>query len=220
MDVVGYVRVSTADQADSGAGLAGQREAITAAATGRGWRLKAIYEDPGLSGKGLQRPGLDRALADVRDGTAQGLVVAKLDRLSRSLADFTKLMQRSLAEGWAIVALDVGVDTTTPQGEMVANVMATFAQFERRIIGQRTKDALAIKRQQGVRLGRPPSVPRRVVSRIVKMRSEGKSFGGIADDLNVRGVPTAHGGKRWYPATVRKVMLRSGSTENRAADSA
>ena len=82
-------------------------------------------------------------------------MVAKLDRLSRSMTDFTRLMERSWKKGWALVALDLGVDTTTPAGEMIANSVANFSQFERRLIGQRTKDALAVKRAQGVQLGRP-----------------------------------------------------------------
>ena len=64
-------------------------------------------------------------------------------------------MERSRKQGWALVALDLGVDTTTPSGEMMANVLAVFAQFERRLIGQRTREALVVKRRQGVRLGRP-----------------------------------------------------------------
>lgn len=207
MDVVGYVRVSTAEQADSGAGLAAQRDAIRQAAEVRGWRLVGIHEDAGLSGKGLKRPGLDATLKAVESGDADALVVAKLDRLSRSIVDFTMLMERATRKGWAVVALDVGVDTTTPQGEMVANIMATFAQFERRIIGQRTKDALAVKRSQGIRLGRPTSVPPDVTRKIRRWRREGKSYRAIADKLNEASVPTAQGGLRWYPATVRKMCL-------------
>jgi DNA invertase Pin-like site-specific DNA recombinase len=207
MDVIGYVRVSTAEQADSGAGLAAQREAIDKAVEVRGWRLVAIHEDAGLSGKALKRPGLEAALKAVEAGGAVALVVAKLDRLSRSIVDFTLLMERATRRGWAVVALDVGVDTTTPQGEMVANIMATFAQFERRLIGQRTKDALAVKRAEGVRLGRPPTLPRAVVRRIKRLRRNGKSYRQIADSLNEATVATAQGGRRWYPATVRKILL-------------
>ncbi len=79
-------------------------------------------------------------------------------------------MEDARKEGWALVILDLGVDTTTPSGEMIANVMATFAQFERRLIGQRTKDALAVKKRQGVRLGRPPSLSADVVKRIKRER--------------------------------------------------
>lgn len=205
MDVVGYIRVSTAEQADSGAGLEAQRQAIRMAVEARGWQLTAIHEDAGASGKGLKRPGLNDALRSVEHGGAEALVVAKLDRLSRSIVDFTQLMERATTKGWAVVALDVGVDTTTPQGEMVANIMATFAQFERRIIGQRTKDALAVKRAQGVRLGRPRSVPPQVVSKIKRMRKASKSYREIAELLTSAGVPTGQGGRRWYPATVRKI---------------
>ena len=95
-------------------------------------------------------------------GDAAALVVAKLDRLSRSMIDFTALMATAQKQGWALVALDCAVDTTTPAGEAMANVLATFAQFERRLISQRTREALAVKRAQGVRLGRPPTLPQAV----------------------------------------------------------
>ena len=103
--------------------------------------------------------GLSEALRTIEGGEADALVVAKLDRLSRSLIDFAGLIERSRRRGWAIVVLDLGVDTTTPVGELVANVMAAVAQWERRAIGQRTREALAVRRAQGVRLGRPRAIP-------------------------------------------------------------
>jgi DNA invertase Pin-like site-specific DNA recombinase len=107
------------------------------------------------------------------------------------------------------VALDLGVDTTTAAGEMMANVLASFAQYERRIIGQRTRDALAIKRAQGVRLGRPRTLAGDVRARIVAEREEGRSLRAIAAGLDVDGVATAQGGARWYPSTVRAVLESS-----------
>jgi DNA invertase Pin-like site-specific DNA recombinase len=89
---------------------------------------------------------------------------------------------------------------------MIANSVANFSQFERRLIGQRTKDALAVKRAQGVRLGRPPVMPAKVVKRIEEMRRKGVSIRGIAQALNEAGVPTAHGGARWHASTVQKVL--------------
>ena len=74
------------------------------------------------------------------------------------MLDFTALMATAQKQGWALVALDCAVDTTTPAGEAMANVLAMFAQFERRLISQRTREALAVKRSQGVRLGRPPTL--------------------------------------------------------------
>jgi DNA invertase Pin-like site-specific DNA recombinase len=109
----------------------------------------------------------------------------------------------------SLVALDCAVDTTTPAGEAMANVLATFAQFERRLISQRTREALAVKRVQGVVLGRPPSVDDEVVRRIVRERGRGRSFRAIAESLNADGVPTGQGGKQWYAATVRTISLRA-----------
>src|SRR5262249_49565525 len=133
------------------------------------------------------------------------LMVAKLDRLTRSVHDATGLMLRAERAGWGVVALDVAVDTTTPQGAAMAQVLAVFAELERRLIGQRTRDALARRRAQGVRLGRPPQLPTSVVRRIIRARNRGESWSGIARNLDADRVPTAQGGLRWYPATVRSV---------------
>ena len=211
MRAIGYVRVSTSEQADSGLGLEAQRNAIALEAERRGWELVGIEEDAGVSGKSMAgRAGLERALESVSTNKADALVVAKLDRLSRSLLDFAALMKQSQKKGWALVALDLGVDTTTPAGEFLASVLASAAQWERRIIGQRTKDALAIKRAQGVTLGRPRVLPAKIVEQIELQRKQGKTLRAIADDLNSRGVATAHGGKRWYASTV-KAALKSES---------
>jgi hypothetical protein len=130
------------------------------------------------------------------------------------VVDAAALLETATREGWALVACDLGVDTSTPAGEAMANVMATFAQLERRLIGQRTKDALAVKRAEGVRLGRPATLDRSVVDRILDDRIAGLGWSAIARALDAEEVPTAQGGARWYPATVRKVV----SSEHRAAE--
>ena len=209
MRVIGYVRVSTEEQAMSGAGLQAQRAAIAREARRRGWELVETIEDRGYSAKDLRRPGVQEALRALEAGDAKALVVAKLDRLSRSMLDFASLMATAQKQHWALVALDVAVDTSTPAGEMLVNVLATFSQFERRLIGQRTKEALAAKKAQGVRLGRPPVLPRAVELRIKRARDRGDSLQKIADGLNASAVPTAHGGKRWHAATVRGVLART-----------
>ena len=122
------------------------------------------------------------------------------------MLDFTAVMARASRQGWALVALDCAVDTTTPAGEAMANMLATFAQFERRLIGQRTREALAAKRASGVRLGRPLSLPVTVRERIATERKAGRSLAAIAETLNVEHVPTAQGGQRWWPSTVRAVL--------------
>jgi DNA invertase Pin-like site-specific DNA recombinase len=208
LSVVGYIRVSTDEQADSGAGLEAQRAAIQDQCRRRSWELVALHEDTASARSLAKRPGLARALADLDGGVAGALVVAKLDRLSRSLLDFSALMERSRRRGWALVALDLGVDTTTPSGEMMANVLAVFAQFERRLIGQRTREALAVKRRQGIRLGRPPVVSAELVRQLKRARARGRTYAAIAQGLNDRRVPTAHGGSSWRVSTVQAIVRR------------
>jgi DNA invertase Pin-like site-specific DNA recombinase len=209
--IVGYARVSTAEQFQSGAGLDAQHAAIHSEAARRGWHVVRVLQDVASGRSVAGRDGLAQALEMVEGGDADALVVPKLDRLSRSLMDFAVLMERSRKKRWALVALDLGVDTTTPAGSMVASVMATFAEFERRLIGERTREALAVRRSQGVRLGRPPALCPDVRARLAEARRNGKTFRQIAHELNAAQVPTAHGGARWHPATVAKAIKAGGS---------
>lgn len=204
--VIGYVRVSTDEQHASGAGVAAQRTAITAECERRGWDLiRIVGEDSGASSATLERAGLQEALDTLDRGSADVLVIAKLDRLSRSVAQGAQVMDRAKRKGWSLVALDFGLDTTTPAGEMVANVILSTAQYERRLIGQRTRDALAAKRAQGVRLGRPQTLPDDLVQRIVSARRAGASFRTIAAELEADRIPTARGGATWHASAVRAV---------------
>lgn len=206
MKVVGYIRVSTSEQVDSGAGLEAQRAAIENECRRRGWELSEVCEDLGFSGKTVDgRVGLERALSLVRTRAVEGIMVANLDRLSRSLVDFARLMSDAQREKWNLVALDLGVDLSTPAGEFLANVLASAAQWERRIISQRTRDALAVKRASGTRIGRPLSVVPEVREQIRERRRSGWCFRRIAGELNERRVPTARGGNCWYPSTVRAI---------------
>lgn len=218
MRVLGYVRVSTDEQTRSGAGLIAQRDAIAQACKARGYRLLDIIEDAGVSGKSLKRPGIKRALVELDDGRADALMVAKLDRLSRSTLDFAGLLERARQTGWTIVALDNGgSDMTTPQGEAMAGMSAVFAQLERRLISQRTKEGMAAKRAQGVRFGRARTLSDDVVGRIVSERSEGRTLRAIADGLNADGVPTARGGVAWQSATIFAVLKSVERDRERAA---
>lgn len=219
--VVAYLRVSTAEQADSGAGLAAQRAAIEAEVERRGWSLLEVYSDEGASGSTLNgRPALAEALAAVESGRAGALVAAKADRLSRSLHDFSGLMARAQRRGWDLVALDLGIDTTTLTGELLAHVVASVAHYERGLIGQRTRDALAARRAAGVRLGRPQALALEVVTRIIEARTAGASLRTIANQLTAEGVPTAHGGARWHASTVRAVLTSQAADRLAAAATA
>jgi DNA invertase Pin-like site-specific DNA recombinase len=201
--------VRTDGQSDSRAGLEGQRRAIAAACKRRGWQLLEVVEDAGFSAEDRKRPGIEEALRVLETGDAQALVAAKLERLSQAMLDLATLMATAQKQGWALVALDCTVDTTTPAGEAIANVLATFAPLERRLISQRTREALALKRSQGVRLGRPPTMTQYVIDRIRRERKSGKSLAAIANGLNADRIPTAQGGRRWYPATIRYTLNRT-----------
>jgi DNA invertase Pin-like site-specific DNA recombinase len=209
--VLAYVRVSSEEQADSGAGLEAQRAAIQRECERRGWHIVEVIEDAGYSAKDLKRPGVHAALEQLERKEADGLVVSKLDRLSRSMLDFTAVMAKAQKQGWALVALDCAVDTTTPAGEAMAHVLATFAQFERRLIGQRTREALAVKKKQGIRLGRPRTISPRLASRIRSMRTHGMTLQAICERLNSEGVPTPRGGVTWRPTSLRSVLAPASS---------
>ena len=204
--IIGYTRVSTEEQGRSGLGLAAQRKAIAAHAKAKDWEVVWLC-DEGLSAKSLDRPALQEALALLKRGEAQAIVVAKLDRLSRSVQDFAGLFAVARKQHWAVNALDVGVDTTTPGGELVANVMAAVAQWERRTIGERTSVALKAAQERGVKLGRPRAISKDAEARVYELRALGMSYKRIATVLNEERVPTAHGGT-WHTSTVSRLLNR------------
>lgn len=204
---IGYLRVSTGEQAESGLGLDAQRALISAEAERRGWDLE-IVEDAGFTGRNMRRPALNKILTRLDNCQSETtLIVAKLDRLSRSMQDFASIMARSKRHRWSLVCLDLGVDTSTAQGRMVANIFATFAEFESELIGERTTAALAEKKKQGIRLGRPRSVCDEALSQIGLCRAAGMSYRATAEWLTENHVPTAQGGK-WHAETVRQIDQR------------
>ena len=204
--VIAYLRVSTEQQAESGAGLDAQRTTIEAHCQINGWTDVEYVTDPAWSAKDLNRPKLTAALDRLAAGEADVLIASKLDRISRSVHDFSGLLARAEREGWRLVLLDIGVDTSTPVGELVATTIAGTAQYERRIIGQRTREGLAAKRAAGVRLGRPSVLDDGVVRRILADRAAGLSMRAVAAGLTADGVPTARGGTAWSSSTVQAVL--------------
>ncbi len=207
LPLAAYLRVSTAAQAESGVGLDGQRNAIAAAAAAQGLTVGAWFEDAGRSGaRADNRPGLQAALVEVEAGRLGGIITAKIDRLGRSSADVMGLVERAQRRGWRIVALDVGLDSTTPAGELVAAALAMAARFEYRRIQERQIEKHDTLRRQGKPRGRT-SVPVEVADRIRVMRDVGATFDGIAQLLNEEGVPTARGGAAWRPSSVRSALV-------------
>ncbi|MGY1719291.1 recombinase family protein [Blastococcus sp. SYSU DS0552] len=208
MRVVAYTRVSTREQADTGHGIDAQRAELRRQAELRGWEIVTWAEDLGSSGKDMRRDQLTRAVKLVESGEADALVATKIDRVSRSVADFAALVCRANTKGWALVVLDIGLDLTTPMGKFTANVLCAAAELERDMISQRTRDGLAAARAKGVRIGGPRVLPDDVADRITELRQGGATLTAIADRLNGEGVPTAKGGDRWWPSSVRAILNR------------
>lgn len=157
--LAGYIRVSTLEQTESGLGLQAQEEQIRAWATVCGFDVGGMFCDAGESGakSPASRFGLSRALAKVRAGELAGIVVAKLDRLSRSCRDVADLVLEAEAKGFDLLSVSEKLDTSTPSGKLQVRILASFAEFERDMISQRTSDGLAQVAKQGrLRSGRAP----------------------------------------------------------------
>lgn len=201
--VIGYGRVSTEEQADSGLGIEAQRATIDREAGRRGWAV-TWRVDEGCSGK-QTNPELRQALELLAGGQAEALVVAKMDRLARSVAHASDIMELARSQGWNLVVLDLGVDLKTPQGRAMAQMLAVFAELERALIGQRTREALAAAKRRGTRLGRPRLAPASVVARVVAERQAGASFQSIARTLTADGVLSPAGRPAWQESSVRRL---------------
>lgn len=213
-----YVRVSTTEQADAGASLAAQRAMLTAEADRRGWAVE-IIEDAGKSGKSLKgRDGLVSALNRLDRGEASYLLSTRLDRVSRSVADFAGLVDRAGRKGWGMVLLSPNIDTADPAGRFTANVLASAAQYERELIGARTREGMAQRKAEGVHVGRRPTLEADLVARIVTMyETQDMGLSAIARTLTSEGVPTARGGAAWSPSTVQGVLKSTTAQTIRAA---
>lgn len=198
--MIGYVRVSTTEQGASGLGLEAQKASILAAHPA----VTEFYTDI-MSGSGKKRlTGREQAL-DHCKRTHEPLVAAKLDRLTRSAVDFYELNEQARKHGFALVLLDVGLDTATPMGEAMAGIVAVFAQLERRRISERTTDALKAVRARGQVLGRPSLIPPEIALEIRLRKQQGEGLRRICADLNARQVPTPRGGLLWRPSSLQHV---------------
>jgi DNA invertase Pin-like site-specific DNA recombinase len=201
--VIGYVRVST-DKQEVGPEV--QIDTLTAEAAKMGWQLTIVREDAKSAATISGRPLIRQALADLKAKKFDALAVAKLDRLSRSTDDGSTLLTNSTRQGWAIICLDLGVDTATIMGAGMYNMALNFAEMERRRIGERTRETMArIKASDPDKhMGRPSVLPASTLDRIAELRASGLSMARTAAALIAEDVPTATGGT-WHASTVRAV---------------
>lgn len=225
--VIGYTRVSTEEQAAGGLSLEVQAAKIRAYCDLYDLELARIESDPGFSGKTLERPGVAAALAELgrrREGP-DGLVVAKLDRLTRSLRDWQHLIEDYFDErrGRRLFSVEESIDTRRASGRLVLNVIMTVAQWEREVIGERTCDALAAKIARGERCGRvrfgfdlgpdgrtlePNAREQEAIRRMGEWRSQGLTYRDICARLIEAAVPTKDGQGAWLPTTVKRILGR------------
>ncbi len=165
-----YTRKSTEEGLDQNFNsLDAQRDACesyVASQKSEGWLLtQERYDDGGFSGGNLDRPGLKRLLADIRSGLIDIVVVYKIDRLSRSLADFAKLVELFDERKVTFVSVTQAFNTTTSMGRLTLNILLSFAQFERELAGERVRDKIAASRQRGIWMGGTPPLGYDVVER-------------------------------------------------------
>lgn len=220
---VGYVRVSTEDQAQHGVSLEAQSDQLRAYASARGLDLAEVVVDAGKSAGTLDRPGMRRVLALLDSGEAGGVLVHKFDRLTRRVADAARLLDVYFPAGRETLLITVaeGLDTKTPAGRMVCFMLAAVAQYEREATAARNETALAHKRARGEQLGHVPFGSRladdgstlvpcpedlATWAQIRAMSRVGRSTREIAAALTDLGIPTKRGRARWAHSTVAAIL--------------
>ena len=221
---IGYIRVSTTDQADNGVSLDAQREKIQAWCLVNDLTLDHVFVDAGLSGKRADnRPALQEAISAACDAESV-LVVYSLSRLARSTKDTIQLSEKLSKAGADLVSLSEKIDTTSAAGKMVFRMLAVMAEFERDLVSERTTAALGHKRDRGERVGKVPfgfnlstdginltpnDQEQQVINLIGQLRQEGMSLRSIALELSCRGVQTKEGNSQWSHTAVNRILQRA-----------
>ena len=223
MRAIGYIRVSTDKQADRGVSLEAQEAKVQAMAVVQGAELAEVIVDAGESAKSLDRPGMARLLAMVDSKAVDVVIIAKLDRLTRSVKDLAELLERFTRRGVSLVSVAESLDTGTAAGRLVLNIMTAVSQWEREAIGERTKDALRHKIVKGERCGKvrfgfdlgadgrtliPNEREQEALRLIRQLRDAGESLRDIAAVLNARGIHTKEG-RTWIHTSVKGILARA-----------
>jgi DNA invertase Pin-like site-specific DNA recombinase len=223
MKAIGYVRVSTDRQAELGVSLEAQEAKIRAMATVQGAELLEVIIDGGESAKNLNRPGLQRLLALVDSGKVEAVIIAKLDRLTRSVKDLCSLLELFEKRSVALISVAESLDTASAAGRLVITIMAAVSQWEREAIGERTRDALRHKRTSGERVGNirfgfrlspdgkhvePDPGEQGVLTEIRHLRQGGHTLRGIAAALNRKALRTRRG-SAWRLEHVARIIKQA-----------
>ncbi len=229
---IGYIRVSTEDQAVSGLGLADQEQKVRGQAAAKGLTIELI-KDEGYSAKSLNRPGAEKLMAMIQRREIGGVIVAKLDRLTRSIKDLGTLVELFDRHGVALASCAESFDTTTAGGRMILNMIGVIAQWEREVIAERTRDGLAQLKRRGEHAGMVQygyrssgtkkaggtgkllenKAEMRIVNLIKAERAAGKSLREIAEHLNALDFRTRRGSP-WRVQYVDNVLRRNTEVAN------
>ena len=225
-DALGYIRVSSEEQADSGLGLEAQRQRIAAYCIMKGLHLAEVFEDPGVSGvKPLAScPAGGKLLAAAKNSRAF-VIVSKLDRLFRSVADAANVIAEFDKKGIRLVSIAESFDMSSPYGRAMAQMASVFAELERAMIRERTRIAMNVKRARGDRIsGHAPfgwdfgsggrllanAREQKIIARIRHLRAKGLSYRGIATRLDGEGIRPKRG-RRWIHTTIKGILMRNAS---------
>lgn len=230
MRVIGYIRVSTEEQASGGHSLDSQRSRIAAYCGLYGHEVVEVVEDAGYSAKSMERPGAQRVLAAVRARDVEGVVVVRLDRLTRrmtDLIDYVRLCEetsngrgRARSPAVALMSVEEQLDTSTPAGIMMLHLLGTLAEWERGMIGQRVRETMKSMKRRGLRTGSVPHGYRlaadgkalepdpaeQAAAQLARsLRAEGASLRAIGRQLEEAGHANKAGG-RWSASSVKLLM--------------
>ena len=220
---IAYVRVSTGKQADQGLSLEVQQEKATAYARLYDLELVEVIVDAGESAKTLHRPGLQRALQLLQSGAARALLIIKLDRLTRSVADLGRLIDQYFAPGQAeLLSVNEQIDTRSASGRLVLNILASVSQWEREVIAERTRDVMRYKQQQGEYIG--GHIPygfqvvngelaealheQQIIQQARALHAQGLSLRKVSAALEQRGMQ-ARTGAPFHPGQIQRMITAS-----------
>jgi site-specific DNA recombinase len=225
IDVDGYGRVSTEEQARDGLSLVYQEDRIRAYCALYNLNLVRMVQDAGVSAKSLEREGLAAILDDLRQRRVGGVVILKLDRLTRRLRDWSDLIDEFFSDkaGRRLFSVNDSIDTRSPSGRMVLNMIMTVAQWEREEIAYRTSTALQGKISRGERCGRirfgyrlaadgrtltPEPREQRAIAAMRRWEADGWTYRKMAAELEAMGIETKEPGSVWRPGAVHRILTR------------
>lgn len=225
MQIILYSRVSTSDQSEHGVSLDSQQVKLKAFAQLHDFHVVDSIVDAGMSAKSLDRPGLQSALGLLRSNQADGLVVVKLDRLTRSISDLQYLILNYFCEkaNKELFSVNDCIDTRSAGGRLVLNMLSSVSQWERECVSERTREALRHKIASGQRCGKlrygydladdgkmlvPNAGEQAAITLMKSLREDGYSLRRIASELTSRQIPTKEGGKVWIHTAVGRILQR------------